>query len=84
MHFSTVARGTAVLAALSGTAAGVVTSPFKRDLKISAELGIHPDTLLGHKTSVQAVASSQVDEIVKAEYVSACVEIIHVPREDKC
>lgn len=78
MHFSTVARGTAVLAALSGTAAAIVTSPFKRDLKLSAELGIHPDTLLGHKTSVQAVASGQADEIVKAEYISVCVEILHV------
>lgn len=80
MHFSTVARGTAVLAVLSGTAAGIVTSPFKRDLKLSAELGIHPDTLLGHKTSVQAIASGQVDEIVKAEYVSVCVEIFYVRR----
>lgn len=74
MHFSTVARGTAVLAVLSGTAAGIVTSPFKRDLKLSAELGIHPDTLLGHKTSVQAIASGQVDEIVKAEYVSLPID----------
>lgn len=73
MHFPTMVRGAAVLAALSGTAAGFVTSPFKRDLKLSAQLGIHPDTLLRHKTSVQAVASSQIDAIVKAEYVSVCV-----------
>ena len=83
MHFSTVARGTAVLAALSGTAAGVVTSPFKRDLKLSAELGIHPDTLLGHKTSVQAVASGRLMRSLRQNmfrYVSEFSMFV----EDKC
>lgn len=63
------------MAALSGTAVGMVTSPFKRDLKLSAELGIHPDTLLSQKTTVHAIANSQLDSIIKAEYVSVCIEI---------
>lgn len=74
MHFSTMARGTSVLAALSGTAAGmgIGMTPFKRDLKLSAEFGVHPDTLLAQKTSVHAVASAQLDDVVEAEFVSVC------------
>lgn len=78
MHFSNMVRGSAILAALSGTAAGIVTSPFKRDLKLSAELGVHPDTLLGHKTTVHAIANSQLDSIVTAEYVSVRVYVFQV------
>ncbi|KAJ5162771.1 Peptidase S28 [Penicillium coprophilum] len=69
MHFST-----AVLAALSGTAAGIVTSPFKRDLKLSAELGIHPDILLNHKTTVHAVASAQLDTTIETEWASLPID----------
>ncbi|KAJ5961154.1 uncharacterized protein N7479_008304 [Penicillium vulpinum] len=74
MHFSTMVRGSAVLAALSGTAAGIVTSPFKRDLRLSAEFGIHPDILLGQKTSVKAITSARVGSAVKAEYVSIPID----------
>lgn len=73
MNFSTMIKGFATLAALSGTAAGIVTSPFKRDLKLSAELGIHPDILLGHKTTVHDVTNSQLDAPIEAQYVSVCV-----------
>ncbi|KAI2707434.1 hypothetical protein CBS147332_7088 [Penicillium roqueforti] len=74
MHFSTIVRGTAVLAALSGTAAGIVTSSFKRDLKLSAELGVYPDILLSQKTSVYAVSNAQLDVVVEAEYVSLPID----------
>ncbi|KAJ5275760.1 hypothetical protein N7524_001913 [Penicillium chrysogenum] len=74
MHFSTVVKGIATLTALSGTAAGIVTSQFKRDLKLSAELGIHPDTLLGQKTTVHDVTNSQLDETIEAEYVSIPID----------
>jgi hypothetical protein len=73
MHFSTMMKGIATLAALSGTAAGIVTSQFKRDLKLSAELGIHPDILLGQKTTVHDVTNSQLDATIETEYVSVCV-----------
>ncbi|KAJ5834206.1 Peptidase S28 [Penicillium robsamsonii] len=69
MHLSTV-----VLAALSGTAAGILTSAFKRDLRLSADLGIHPDDLLNQKTSVHAIASAQVDRTIEAEYISLPID----------
>ncbi|KAJ5770934.1 uncharacterized protein N7511_002985 [Penicillium nucicola] len=66
------------LAALSGTAAGMGlghgATKFKRDIKLSAELGIHPDILLGQRTSVAAVAGASLDQNVKAEYVSLPID----------
>jgi hypothetical protein len=62
--------GTVFLSALSGTAAMVGHTSFKRDLKLSAELGIHPDELLASKTSVHAIASAQIDTDFDAEYAS--------------
>ena len=73
MHFSTMIRGILTLTALSGTAAGIITSPFKRDLKLSAELGIHPDILLSQKTTVHDVTNSQLDASIEAEYISVCL-----------
>jgi len=67
MRFS---MGTLFLSALSGTAAMVGHTPFKRDLKLSAELGVHPDELLVYKSSVHAVASARLDESIQAEYAS--------------
>lgn len=67
MRFST---GTAFLAALSGTAAMVSHTSFKRDLMLSAQLGIHPDQLLASKGSINALASADLDTDIKAEYVS--------------
>lgn len=84
MHFSTIVRGTAVLAALSGTAAGIVTSSFKRDLKLSAELGVYPDILLSQKTSVYAVSNAQLDVVVEAEYVSVCETFQFLEDGDEC
>lgn len=67
MRFSTA---TALLAALSGTAAMVSHTSFKRDLRLSAQLGIHPDQLLAAKGSINALASADLDTDIKAEYVS--------------
>jgi hypothetical protein len=67
MRFS---LGTMFLIALSGTAAMVGHTPFKRDLKLSAELGVHPDELLASKTSVNAIASARLDTSIPAEYAS--------------
>ncbi|KAJ5184302.1 Peptidase S28 [Penicillium cf. griseofulvum] len=69
MHFST-----AVLAVLSGTAAGIATSQFKRDLRLSAELGVHPDILLRQKTSVHAIASTWLDGAIKPEHISLPID----------
>ncbi|KAJ5514934.1 Peptidase S28 [Penicillium fimorum] len=69
MHIST-----AILAALASTAAGLLTSPFTRNLKLAAELGIHPDILLDQKTSVRAIASSQLGKTIDAEYVSLPID----------
>ncbi|KAJ5774893.1 hypothetical protein N7457_009789 [Penicillium paradoxum] len=76
MYFSTIARGTAVLAALSGTAAGMGASMsrFKRDLKLSAEFGVPPDVLLSQKTSVYDVTSAELDDLVEAEYASLPID----------
>lgn len=65
-----LSTGTVFLSALSGTAAMVGHTPFKRDLKLSAEFGIHPDELLAAKTSVHAVASARSDIDVVAEFAS--------------
>ncbi|CAI7609392.1 unnamed protein product [Penicillium glandicola] len=73
MHFSTVVRGS-ILAALSGTAVGIATSPFKRELRLSAELGVQPDILLAQKTSVHAVTSAQLDAIIDAEYATLPID----------
>lgn len=69
-------RGATVLAALSGTAAGmgIGMTRFKRDVKLSAELGVNPDTLLVHKTTVYDVASAQLDNVIDAEYASVCCQ----------
>jgi hypothetical protein len=77
MHFFSMVRGSLVaLAALSGTAAGMGLghgmTPFTRDIKLSAELGIHPDILLGQRTSVHAVASASLEDTIEAEYASVC------------
>jgi hypothetical protein len=82
MHLSIMVRGAAVLAALSGTAAatGIGMTRFKRDLKLSAELGINPDTLISQKTTVHSVATAQLDSIIKAEYASVCDFILSIGR----
>lgn len=74
MQLSTMVRGATVLAALSGTAVGmgIGMTRFKRDLKLSAELGVNPDTLFVHKTTMHDVASAQLDKVVDAEYASVC------------
>jgi hypothetical protein len=61
------------LAALSGTAAGM--GLYKRDIKLSAELGIHPDILLAQRTTVHAVAAASLEQTVEAEYVSVCCNL---------
>lgn len=65
-----LSTATAVLAALSGTAAMVSHTSFKRDLRLAAQLGIHPDQFLASKGSINALASADLDTHIKAEYVS--------------
>ena len=61
---------TLFLCALSGTAAALHHTSFKRDLKLSAQLGIHPDELIRSKTSMHAIADIESNSSIKAEYVS--------------
>ncbi|CAI7578958.1 unnamed protein product [Penicillium bialowiezense] len=65
---------TLFLWALSGTAAMLTPSSFKRDLKLSAELGIHPDELLASRKSLHAIASAQADTRIEAEFVSLPID----------
>lgn len=69
MRFS---LGTLFLCALSGTVATLTPTSFKRDVKLSAEWGIHPDQLLS-KTSMHAIADAQANISIKAEFVSVGV-----------
>jgi hypothetical protein len=48
---------------------------YKRDIKLSAELGIHPDILLAQRTTVHAVAAASLEQTVEAEYVSVCCNL---------
>ncbi|KAJ5551612.1 hypothetical protein N7535_000443 [Penicillium sp. DV-2018c] len=70
MRLSSMLHRTAVLAAVSGTAAatGIGTTLFKRNLGLSAELGVDPDTLISQKTTMREVVTAQLDSIVEAEY----------------
>jgi hypothetical protein len=67
MRFS---LGTIFLTALSGTAAMMGHTPFERDLKLSAELDVHPDELLASKSALRTVTSARLDTTIPAEYVS--------------
>jgi hypothetical protein len=69
-----------LLSALSGTAAMVSHTPFKRDLRLSAELGVHPDELLAYRTSVHAVASARLDASIEAEYASVSIVAVEGPQ----
>ncbi|CAG8933986.1 unnamed protein product [Penicillium salamii] len=70
MRFS---LGTLFLCALSGTVATLTPTSFKRDLKLSAEWGIHPEQLLS-KTSMHAIADAQTNISIKAEFVSLPID----------
>ncbi|CAG7921513.1 unnamed protein product [Penicillium olsonii] len=65
---------TLFLCALSGTAAALHHTSFKRDLKLSAQLGIHPDELIRSKTSMHAIADIESNSSIKAEYVSLPID----------
>ncbi|KAJ5537733.1 Serine peptidase family S28 [Penicillium frequentans] len=54
---------------MAGSAASMgISSPFRRDLKLMAQMGISPDVILSKKESVHTLVARNSDEI-KEEYV---------------
>ncbi|KAJ5999392.1 hypothetical protein N7451_007202 [Penicillium sp. IBT 35674x] len=67
MHIATI--WWAVVLSVAGSAASMgISSPFRRDLKLMAQMGINPDIILNKKESVHTLVARNSDEI-KEEYV---------------
>jgi hypothetical protein len=49
-----------------------ISSPFRRDLKLMAEMGVNPDVIFSNKESVHTLVARNSDEIT-AEYVEVGV-----------
>lgn len=59
----------AVVLSMAGSAASMgIASPFRRDLKLMAQMGFSPDVILSKKESVHTLAARSSDEI-QEEYV---------------
>ncbi|KAJ5618679.1 hypothetical protein N7528_006790 [Penicillium herquei] len=69
MQFSTWC--TVALIAVQGAAASF--GPFRRDLKLMAEMGLDPDVMRAQKTSVHSVVKESSDDVV-AEYVTLPID----------
>lgn len=61
-----------VLAALSATAAsmGLPGVVHRRDLRLSAEMGVSPDVLRSLKKSVHAIAKENAGDVIAPHYAS--------------
>ena len=58
---------------MAGSAASMgISSPFRRDLKLMAQMGISPDIILSKKESVHTLVARNSDEI-KEEYVMVSI-----------
>ncbi|KAJ5116728.1 hypothetical protein N7456_001076 [Penicillium angulare] len=76
MHLAMFARWALALtmAPALTTAMGISSSPFRRELKLMAEMGLDPDVVLSQKKgSVHAIANNSTDEVI-AEYVSIPID----------
>lgn len=59
----------AVVLSVAGSAASMgISSPFHRDLKLMAQMGVSPDVILSKKESMHSLVARNSDEIT-AEYV---------------
>ena len=60
-----------VVLSVAGSAASMgISSPFRRDLKLMAQMGVSPDVILSKKESVHTLVARNSTEITE-EYIMA-------------
>ena len=78
MHYTLIANLLVSVATLSGTAAAIGFSgtPFRRDMKLAAEMSILPNVMLSQKKSIHTIAHEMDEVNVTAEYVSVRITLM--------